>query len=391
MAGFDAKSILEAIVAGNSQRPAPSQGDLSSILNSVLNAGQGTQPQSGQATAGAPGGGLGDILGQLTGGSGGQGGGLGGALGQILGGASGGQGGLGGALGSILGGAGAAGGLGSVLGSILQGSGGQAGASGLPGNLGAAADVARNIFGNATSGVRDGARRINEQTGAAPKLDEIIRQLSGGQGGGDLVAKAQEIIKQNPGIAGALAGALGTLVVGTGAGRTIATHAAKLGGLVLIGGLAYKAYQNYQAGQSASASANPAPAPAPSGTGFEAQAQTNETATLYIRAMIAAAAADGAVDEAELARITAGFQQAGHSAEAAAFIRQELARPATVQELAAACTSPEIAMQCYAAARVAIEPDSAGEQRFLAELAGALGMDAALVQHVDAAASAAKV
>jgi hypothetical protein len=39
MPGFDAKSILEAIVAGNSQRPAPSQGDLSSILNSVLHAG----------------------------------------------------------------------------------------------------------------------------------------------------------------------------------------------------------------------------------------------------------------------------------------------------------------------------------------------------------------
>jgi uncharacterized membrane protein YebE (DUF533 family) len=131
--------------------------------------------------------------------------------------------------------------------------------------------------------------------------------------------------------------------------------------------------------------------PAPSGTGFEPQAQTNETATLYIRAMIAAASADGVVDEAELARITAGFQQAGHSADAAAFIRQELARPATAAELAAACSSPEIAMQCYTAARIAIEPDSDGEKQFLAQLAAALGMDAALVQHVDAAASAAKV
>jgi uncharacterized membrane protein YebE (DUF533 family) len=378
MAGFDAKSILEAIVAGNSQRPAPSEADLSNILNHALQAGQG-----GQAAAAQGAGGLNDILGQLTGAAGGQAGGLGGALGNILGGA--GQGGLGGALGQILGGAGAAGGLGGALGSILKGAtAGPTGQSGMPGNLGAAADIARNIFGNATSGVQDAARRVNEQTGAGPQLDEIIRKLSGGQGGGELVAKAQEIIRQNPSIAGALAGILGT-------GRTIATQAAKLGGLVLIGGLAYKAYQNYAAGQSASASANPAPAPAPLGTGFEAQAQTNETATLYIRAMIAAASADGVVDEAELARITAGFQQVGHSAEAVAFIRQELARPATPQELAAACTSPEIAMQCYTAARVAIQPDSAGEQRFLAELAGALGMDASLVQHVDAAASAAKV
>jgi uncharacterized membrane protein YebE (DUF533 family) len=387
MAGFDARSILDAIVAGNSQRPAPSQSDLSNILNHALQAGPG-----GQAAAAPAGGGLSDILGQLTGG---QGGGLGGALGNILGGGGaggqGGLGGLGGALGQILGGAGAAGGLGGALGSILKGPAGQGGQPGLPGNLGAAADIARNIFGNATSGVQDAARRVNQQTGAGPQLDEIIRKLSGGQGGGDLVAKAQEIIKQNPGIAGALAGVLGSLAVGTGSGRTIATHAAKLGGMVLIGGLAYKAYQNYAAGQAASASVNPEPAAAPTGTGFEPQAQTNETATLYIRSMIAAASADGVVDEAELARITAGFQQVGHNAEAVAFIRQELARPATAQELAAACTSPEIAMQCYTAARVAIEPDTVAEQRFLAELAGALGMDAGLVQHVDAAATSAKV
>ena len=370
MPGFDAKSLLEAIVAGNSQPASPSQGDLSSILNQVLQASRGAQPAAGQAaTAGAPAGGLGDILGQVLGGAGGQGG-------------------LGGALGQILGGAGAAGGIGGALGQILGGAGGQ---SGLPGNLGAAADIARGIFGNATAGVQDAARQVNQQTGAGPQLDQIIRQLAGGQGAGDLVAKAQEVIKANPGLAGALAGALGTLVVGTGSGRTIATHAAKLGGLVLIGGLAYKAYENYRAGQAASASANPVPAPAPAGTGFEPQAQTNETATLYMRAMIAAASADGTVDEAELARITAGFQQAGHSADAAAFIRQELAKPATPAELAAACKTPEIATQCYTAARVAIEPHSDGEKKFLADLAAALGMDAALVQHVDAAATAAKV
>ncbi len=388
MPGFDAKSLLESIIAGNSQPAAPSQADLSSILNQVLHASQGGAPAGGQAAAapqgGQMGGGLGDILGQLTGGQGG----LGGALGQVLGGA-GGQGGLGGALGQILGGAGAAGGLGGMLGQILGGAGG--GQPGAPGGLGQAADIARSIFGNATGGVKDAANKINQQTGAMPQLDQIIRQLSGGQGGGDLVAKAQEIIKQNPGLAGALAGVLGTLTVGTGTGRTIATHAAKLGGLVLIGGLAYKAYENYRAGQATSASANVAPTPAPAGTGFEPQAQTNETATLYLRAMIAAASADGVVDAAEQARITAGFQQAGHSPEAAQFLRQELSNPATPEQLAAACTSPEIAMQTYTAARVAIEPDSPAEQQFLASLAGALGMDAALVQHVDAAATAAKV
>ena len=309
-------------------------------------------------------------------------------LGQVLGsaGGAGGQGqagSLGGALGNVLGGAGGAGGLGAILGQVLGGAGGN------QGGLAGAADIARSIFGNATQGVQDATRA----TGAVPQLDEIIKQISGGQGSGDLLAKARELIQANPGLAGALAGALGTATLGSGSGRTIAANAAKLGGLVLIGGLAYKAYESYRAGQptSATVSASTPPTPAPAGTGFEPAAQTNDTATLYLRAMIAAAAADGVVDAKEQARIASGLQQAGHSADAAAFIQQELARPATPAQLAAACTSPEIAMQCYTAARIAIEPHSDAERKFLGDLATALGMDATLVQHVDAVATANKV
>lgn len=391
---FDAKSMLDAIVAGNSQPQAPSQADLSQILSHVL---QGTQ-SGGATAAAAPDGGLGGMLGQILGGAGGQGGqglggqgtgGLGGALGQILQGAGGGQGpgGLGGILGQVLGGAGGAGGLGAILGQVMGGAGGQ----GAAGGLGGAADIARSIFGNATGGVADAARNINQQTGAVPKLDEIIKQISGGQGGGDLLAKAQELIRNNPAAAGALAGVLGSLTLGTGTGRSVAAHAAKLGGLVLIGGLAYKAYEGYRAGQSPAATAQAAPVQAPAGTGFEPQAQTNETATQYIRAMIAAASADGVVDEAERGRIAGGLQQIGHSPEAAAFVQQELAKPASVADLVAGSSSPAMSLQTYAAARVAIEPDSPAEKAFLAQLAAGLGLDASLVQHMDAAATAAKV
>ena len=373
---FDAKSLLEAVVAGNAQPPAPSQTDLSNILNQVLQAAPGGAAASGGA------GGLGGMLGQVLGAAGGQGGvgGLGGMLGQVLGGA-GGQGGLGGALGQVMGGAGAAGGLGGILSQVLGGAGGG------QGGLAGAADIARSIFGNATSGVAGAAA----QSGAAPALDEIIKQISGGPGGADLVAKARAIIAANPAAAGALAGALGTMVAGTGSGRTIAASAAKLGGLVLIGGLAYKAYENYKAGQSTAASASTQPAPAPAGTGFEPQAQTNSSALLYIRAMVAAASANGGVDAAERAKITGMLQQAGHSADAAAFLEKEMARPASVAELAAASSSPEVAAQTYMAARMAIEAHSDAETAFLAQLATALKLDPALVQHIDAAASANKV
>lgn len=377
---FDARKMLDAIVAGNAQPAAPSQTDLSSILNQVL-----AQAQSGGAPAQAPAQGQAPAAAPTD-----QAGGLGGLGG--LAGSLGGLGGLGGMLGQVLGGQGGqAGGLGDVLSKL------QAGGSGALGDIlkqvqsGGAVDAARNIFGNATQGVQDAARKVNQQTGAGAQLDDIVRQLSGGQGAGDLVAKARELIKNNPGLAGALAGALGTMVVGTGAGRSIATSAAKLGGLVLIGGLAYKAYENYRAGQSATASASAPAAPAPSGSGFEAQAQSQDNAALYIRAMIAAASADGVVDDAERARIIGGMEQAGHGGEAAQFLANEMARPATAQQLAAAASSPEVAVQTYTAARVAIEPDSDAEKQFLAALASALKLDPGLAAHIDAAASGAKV
>ena len=103
------------------------------------------------------------------------------------------------------------------------------------------------IFGQATSGVREGAGRVNEATGASEKIDDMIRQITG-QSSPELVAKIKELIAQNQLAAGAAAGGLGTILLGTKTGRSLTLDAAKLGGLVLIGGLAYKAYENYTQG-----------------------------------------------------------------------------------------------------------------------------------------------
>src|SRR6516164_4804805 len=94
---FDAKSLLNTIVAGNSQPQQLSTADLGSILTQVLEQPKSGGPQQAAVPASGQGGsgGLGDILGQILGGSGGQGG-LGGSLGQVLGGSNV-QGGLGGA------------------------------------------------------------------------------------------------------------------------------------------------------------------------------------------------------------------------------------------------------------------------------------------------------
>ena len=251
------------------------------------------------------------------------------------------------------------------------------------GGLGNAAEVAKQVFGQATSGVKDAAGQIDRSTGAGARIDELVKQLAGGQGAGDLITKAKDIIAKNPTAAGALAGVLGGLLLGTKTGRGLTWDAAQLGGLVLVGGLAYKAYQNYQQGKPPLDTDAPAAA-APSGSGFEPERQSNEDALLYLRAMIAAAAAAGVVDEAERQQIIGGLKRIGIESEAADFLDAEFANPATIPALAAGARTPESRAQVYTAARMTIDPDDPAEQRWLGHLEGALGLDHALVDHIDA-------
>jgi len=252
-------------------------------------------------------------------------------------------------------------------------------------------DILGQVLGQATSGVREGAGRINEATGVGDRAREAVGQATG-RSPEELLAQLQDWIRNNPGAAAAGAGGLGAVVLGTRTGRSLAGSAAKIGALALIGGLAYKAYQNYTQGRpllTGGGDARLLSEPAPRGSGFEPDAISNDTALLYIRAMIAAAAADGRIDRGEQQKIIGGLQQAGVGAEAQAFLQQEIENPATVDDLAQGCSSAQEAVQVYTAARLAIDPDTEEESEFLTSLAHRLGMDADLVAHIDATAAAA--
>jgi uncharacterized membrane protein YebE (DUF533 family) len=399
---FDAKSILEGLVRGAApqpQQPSGGGGGLADILGEILKGGGGAQG-GGQSGGGGLGGGLGDILGQIgkmtnpkgaatqpnapqqdTSG----GGGLADILGELqrqLGQASGQGGGHTQAPGprhaaEPAGG----GGLGDILGQLKDklGQAGGAIGGGQAGGGGSIADILGQVLSQATQGAKEGAGKIGQATGAS----DALGRATGGLSPDELLEKLKGLVRDNPLAATGAAGGLGGLVLGTKTGRAMAGSAARIGALALIGGLAYKAFQNYQAGKPLVTGATAAEA-APTGSGFEPAAVTNETAALYIRAMIAAAAADGRIDNAEQAKILGGLKQAGIDAEAEEFLANELNNPASVEDLANAAGSPEEAIQIYTAARMAIEPDSQGENRFLASLAAALGIDAKLAGHIDA-------
>jgi len=145
--------------------------------------------------------------------------------------------------------------------------------------------------------------------------------------------------RRNPLLAGTLAGGLASIVLGSKSGRKLATTALTYGGLAAIGGLAYKAYQDYRTAQSKPAdAAAPAgqggavllPPPADSAFAIENAPQGEHVFALeLVVAMINATKADGHIDDAERAKIEARLSEGGLDEEERAFLGRELPGPWT--------------------------------------------------------------
>jgi uncharacterized membrane protein YebE (DUF533 family) len=282
------------------------------------------------------------------------------------------------------------------------------------------------------SGSAPGSQSAAGPLGVPPKVNETVQQVTG-QTADQLFQKAKTVIEQNPGLAQAAAvGVAGLLFGSRRKGRGVTGKLVRLGGLAAIGGLAYKAYQNIQSGKTllggtpatpggqggphqlaggsppalgspaggaigSQASSGPdsagsaAPSPSlevPPGSRFHPVSQTEDDALLYLRTMVAAAACDGHIADAERSLIVRGLTEAGIDPQATGWIERELASPADVDELAAGVTDPEKAAQVYAAARITIDPDTIQEREFLRQLAEALDLDQAVRAQIDSTATA---
>ena len=188
------------------------------------------------------------------------------------------------------------------------------------------------------------------------------------------------------GLAGGLAGgALANVLSGKKA-KKLAGSALQVGGLALVGGLAYKAWQNYQ--QGADQAAGTAVTPPPAGSAFLPEGNDTAAASalslLLARAMIAAAKADGQIDTQESQAILNQINSLDMDAEDKAFLFEEYGRPLDLQALAAAVDSPEHAAEVYAASVLMLEPPSPPERIYLDTLARELGLEAGLVEEIQA-------
>jgi uncharacterized membrane protein YebE (DUF533 family) len=124
--------------------------------------------------------------------------------------------------------------------------------------------------------------------------------------------------------------------------------------------------------------------------GQAAQGEGEFSLTL-VRAMISAAKADGHVDDEERKKIADKLKLSGIGAEAEKFLMTELESPLDLDTLVAGAKTDAQKLELYTASRLTIDPDTRTERGYLDLLAGRLGLPDALVDHVEATVSAAKV
>lgn len=108
----------------------------------------------------------------------------------------------------------------------------------------------------------------------------------------------------------------------------------------------------------------------------------NPEAVILIQAMIAAANADGVIDQAERDNILKRLQAVDLSPEEHAFVVQELLSPADLETIVGNVNRPELARQVYTVSLMAIEVDTEKERQYMSTLASRLGLDESTVEQI---------
>jgi uncharacterized membrane protein YebE (DUF533 family) len=187
-------------------------------------------------------------------------------------------------------------------------------------------------------------------------------------------------IQNNPAITGALSGAAGGALVSAFTNKKSAKKLLQAGGLVAVGGLAYKAYQSYRHNQNQT-QADPAISQI-SEQQFNDVAlghrQPEATAAVLL-SMIAAAHADGHLSEIEQQKIWQQALDLGLPSTALAHLNNQLSQPPSITELVAAAPNMETKIEVYTAAALVTDDSCEAGRAFLLSLANALALPAHLV------------
>lgn len=230
--------------------------------------------------------------------------------------------------------------------------------------------------------LRAGQASINSQSGASPQSRGASTGL-GGLGGllGGLLGSSGAA-----GGGGGLGGLLGGLLGGSGLGGATPqgrTSGNRYAALASLGMMAFQAYQAWQ--QQQASTAQPA-AVAPEAlrtvdllAGPEAEAHSHA----ILRALIAAAKADGRIDEQEQQLISSELGRHTDDPDLQQWLDAEVARPLDAADVAQAADGPGMAAEMYLASVMLVDQQQTAERNYLDELAAALGIEPELQLHLE--------
>jgi uncharacterized membrane protein YebE (DUF533 family) len=187
-------------------------------------------------------------------------------------------------------------------------------------------------------------------------------------------------------IPGGTLGKLGllALLLGTTTGGGSRSPLLRAGGLAVLGTIAYKAYQNWQASQRGGGQDTASP-PATATQEASGPAKLN-----IVRAMIAAAKADGHLDDEELRRTREAIAAHELDNDAKTFLLDALSAPSDAGSIAKLAQNQQQACEIYIASRLVIGDDTPEEHRYMDKLAAALKLPGTLTGQLDAEARSAR-
>ena len=179
---------------------------------------------------------------------------------------------------------------------------------------------------------------------------------------------------------GAIAGGLLALMLGTEGGRKVTGKVVKYGSLTAAAAVAYKAYQTWQ-------SQDPEEASGMSINDLDDVA-AQKRGLLLVQAMIAAANADGHLDDKEQKTIEKQLAELDLTEETAAMLQSEFAQPMTPEQLAGQVDSTAAASEVYLLSSLVVDEDevNSAERDYLSRLASALRLPMELVTRLEAKA-----
>jgi uncharacterized membrane protein YebE (DUF533 family) len=177
---------------------------------------------------------------------------------------------------------------------------------------------------------------------------------------------------------GALAGGALGLLLGNKKARQFGGKALTYGGLAALGVIAYKAYGNWQAQQAQ------APQGEPQTLDRLPAAQVELHSQAILKALVAAAKADGHVDARERELIEGEFVKLTGDAEVQRWLESELNKPLDPADVARAASTPEMAAEMYIASVLMVDEEHFMERAYLDELARQLKLDPQLKAELEA-------